>query len=125
MSIQTPKSASKKFRGIILPLRRTFVVSKQVAIKFTQPSALRTSMFRYQLAHINRARSGLLRSSMNSISQLSSPRDILEENQHPHYDSRKYYPAHTGETIHKRYSIISKLGWGANSTVWLAKDINR
>lgn len=64
-------------------------------------------------------------SSMSSISQLSTPRAIREEDQHPHYDSRKYYPAHVGETIYERYCIISKLGWGANSTVWLAKDTNR
>lgn len=63
--------------------------------------------------------------SMSSISQLSTPRAIREEDQHPNYDSRKYYPAHVGETLYKRYYIISKLGWGANSTVWLAKDTSR
>ncbi|KAB8255635.1 kinase domain protein [Aspergillus pseudonomiae] len=47
---------------------------------------------------------------------------IREENQTPHYDPRKYYPARVGEIIARRYRIISKLGWGANSTIWLAKD---
>ncbi|KAE8406443.1 kinase domain protein [Aspergillus pseudonomiae] len=50
---------------------------------------------------------------------------IREENQTPHYDPRKYYPARVGEILPRRYRIISKLGWGANSTVWLAKDTCR
>ncbi|KDE80352.1 serine/threonine protein [Aspergillus oryzae 100-8] len=37
----------------------------------------------------------------------------------PDYDPKKYYPASVGETIARRYRIISKLGWGANATVWL------
>ncbi|EFW20822.1 hypothetical protein CPSG_02665 [Coccidioides posadasii str. Silveira] len=55
---------------------------------------------------------------------MSSP-FIREEDQNPDYDPRKYYPARVGETISRRYRIISKLGWGANSTVWLAKDTTR
>ncbi|OJJ43956.1 hypothetical protein ASPZODRAFT_153941 [Penicilliopsis zonata CBS 506.65] len=50
---------------------------------------------------------------------------IREENQNPNYDPRKCYPARVGETISRRYRILSKLGWGANSTVWLAKDTSR
>ncbi|PYH70577.1 kinase-like protein [Aspergillus vadensis CBS 113365] len=49
----------------------------------------------------------------------------LEEERNPHYNPQKYYPARIGETIGNRYRIISKLGWGANSTAWLAKDISR
>lgn len=48
-----------------------------------------------------------------------------EEDQHPNFNPKKYYPAHIGATISGRYRIISKLGWGVNSTVWLAKDIKR
>ena len=51
----------------------------------------------------------------------SSP---IEEERSPGYDRAKYYPARIGETIGK-YLIISKLGWGANSTAWLARDISR
>ncbi|PYH78067.1 kinase-like protein [Aspergillus uvarum CBS 121591] len=50
---------------------------------------------------------------------------IGEENQSPNYDPRKYYPARVGETIARRDRILSKLGWGADSTVWLAKDTSR
>ena len=55
----------------------------------------------------------------------SLPADTLfEEEGNPDYDPRRFYPARVGETI-KKYQIISKLGWGTGSTVWLAKDINR
>ncbi|RDW63050.1 Protein kinase protein [Aspergillus mulundensis] len=54
-----------------------------------------------------------------------SSTSIQEENRHPDYDPGKYYPARLGETISKQYRLVSKLGWGANSTVWLAKDITR
>ncbi|KAL2866208.1 kinase domain protein [Aspergillus lucknowensis] len=51
-----------------------------------------------------------------SVSRATSSPFIREENQNPNYDPRKYYPARVGETISRRYRIISKLGWGANST---------
>ncbi|RAH81779.1 kinase-like protein [Aspergillus japonicus CBS 114.51] len=52
---------------------------------------------------------------------------IGEENQSPNYNPKKYYPARIGETIARRYRILSKLGGGggANSTVWLAQDTSR
>ncbi|EAW09766.1 protein kinase domain protein [Aspergillus clavatus NRRL 1] len=59
------------------------------------------------------------------VSRAMSSSFIQEENQNPNYDPRKYYPARVGETISRRYRVISKLGWGANSTVWLAKDTTR
>jgi hypothetical protein len=49
---------------------------------------------------------------------------LLEEEENPDYDPKRFYPARIGETIQK-YQIISKLGWGTSSTVWLAKEINR
>jgi serine/threonine-protein kinase SRPK3 len=82
-------------------------------------------MSRYQLPRINGIRFGFGAPVIPPDSRPSTPGRILEEDQHPNYDSRKYYPARIGETVSERYSIISKLGWGANSTVWLAKDIAR
>ncbi|OJI91261.1 hypothetical protein ASPTUDRAFT_916069 [Aspergillus tubingensis CBS 134.48] len=58
-------------------------------------------------------------------SLLPPPTYPLEEERNPHYNPKKYYPARIGETIGNKYCIISKLGWGANSTAWLAKDISR
>lgn len=61
----------------------------------------------------------------NRMSSSATPQAApMEEERSPNYDPAKYYPARIGETIGK-YRIISKLGWGANSTAWLAKDISR
>lgn len=48
----------------------------------------------------------------------------LEEEENPDYDPKRFYPARVGGTIQK-YQIVSKLGWGTGSTVWLVRDINR
>ncbi|KAI1909054.1 hypothetical protein LOZ12_004359 [Ophidiomyces ophidiicola] len=50
---------------------------------------------------------------------------IVEETQNPDYDPKKFYPARIGETLHSKYCLISKLGFGSGSTVWLAKDVSR
>lgn len=41
----------------------------------------------------------------------------------PGYSTSWYYPAHIGEIIKDRYQIVGKLGFGASSTVWLARDM--
>jgi serine/threonine-protein kinase SRPK3 len=61
---------------------------------------------------------------MNRRSHLLPANTLLEEEENPGYDSKRFYPAHVGQTIQK-YQIVSKLGWGTSSTVWLAKEINR
>ncbi len=49
---------------------------------------------------------------------------LLDEERNPDYDPRRFYPARIGDIIQK-YQIVSKLGWGTGSTVWLAQDMNR
>ena len=49
---------------------------------------------------------------------------FLEEECNPDYDPNRFYPARVGEVL-QNYQIVSKLGWGTGSTVWLAKDIKR
>lgn len=49
---------------------------------------------------------------------------VLEEEASPNFSPKRFYPARIGEKIQK-YQIVSKLGWGTDSTVWLAKDVNR
>ena len=61
---------------------------------------------------------------MNRTSHLLPANALLEEEENPDYDPKRFYPARVGETIQK-YQIVSKLGWGTSSTVWLAKKINR
>ncbi|QPH11091.1 hypothetical protein C2857_002681 [Epichloe festucae Fl1] len=49
----------------------------------------------------------------------------LEEEKSSSYDPESYYPARIGETIQGKYRLISKLGWGTGSTVWLAGVVSR
>ena len=39
------------------------------------------------------------------------------------YKEGGYHPVHIGEIYNERYKVISKLGWGHFSTVWLCEDI--
>ncbi|XP_059188421.1 SRSF protein kinase 3 [Centropristis striata] len=34
-----------------------------------------------------------------------------------------YHPVHVGDTFNRRYQVVSKLGWGYFSTVWLCLDL--
>ncbi|RMJ14693.1 hypothetical protein CDV36_005596 [Fusarium kuroshium] len=49
----------------------------------------------------------------------------IEEEKTPNYDPKRFYPVHLGQVLNARYQIATKLGYGANSTVWLARDLNR
>ncbi|CAK96657.1 uncharacterized protein An08g08770 [Aspergillus niger] len=72
------------------------------------------TLFRH---HINKPVRSLYSSTSKPVlsSKTISPLWPIEEERNPHYNPRKYYPARIGESIGK-YHIISKLGWGANST---------
>lgn len=47
----------------------------------------------------------------------------IEEETFPDYVASRYYPANIGEVLRERYQIVGKLGYGASSTVWLARDL--
>ncbi|KAJ5958711.1 uncharacterized protein N7479_005861 [Penicillium vulpinum] len=49
--------------------------------------------------------------------------ELVDEEIYPGYHSTKFYPANPGELIANRYQVLVKAGWGASSTVWLARDI--
>ncbi|KAG0648290.1 Serine threonine-kinase SRPK [Hyphodiscus hymeniophilus] len=54
------------------------------------------------------------------------PSDVLvEEERVPGYRPEFYYPANPGEVVNNRYKILTKVGWGTASTVWLAEDLER
>ena len=48
----------------------------------------------------------------------------IEEETNPKYNPHAFYPAKYGETLHDRYQIVAKLGYGVTATVWIAKDLN-
>lgn len=54
--------------------------------------------------------------------KLDSTRKI-EEEQLPLYSPEKYYPVSIGEIFLSTYQVISKLGYGTSSTVWLCRDL--
>ncbi|RAH57952.1 kinase-like protein [Aspergillus piperis CBS 112811] len=51
--------------------------------------------------------------------------EVVEEECTPHYEPNHFYPARLYEILNNRYQITAKLGWGARSTVWLARDLNQ
>lgn len=47
----------------------------------------------------------------------------IEEERMPAYERNFYYPVRLGDVYHSRYQVLSKLGFGANSTVWFCRDL--
>ncbi|PWY65368.1 kinase-like protein [Aspergillus sclerotioniger CBS 115572] len=48
----------------------------------------------------------------------------IEEETMPDYVASRYYPARIGDILKNQYQIVGKLGFGASSTVWLARDMD-
>ncbi|KAL4894936.1 kinase-like domain-containing protein [Aspergillus ambiguus] len=49
----------------------------------------------------------------------------VDEELCPGYNSASFYPANPGEVLAERFQLLVKIGWGSQSTVWLARDISR
>lgn len=43
----------------------------------------------------------------------------------PRFKHEWAYPVKIGDVLQNRYEIITKVGYGGCSTVWLARDLNR
>jgi serine/threonine-protein kinase SRPK3 len=56
---------------------------------------------------------------------MSTFADAIEEETLPRYDPQHFYPVWVGQTFEKRYKVLAKLGFGAQSTIWLAQDVQR
>lgn len=41
----------------------------------------------------------------------------------PAFDRGLFYPVKLGDVFRSRYQVLSKLGFGANSTVWFCRDL--
>ncbi len=46
----------------------------------------------------------------------------IEEETIPYYTPFRYHPVSLGDCFNRRYDVVLKLGYGAFSTVWFAKD---
>ncbi|KAL4782151.1 kinase-like domain-containing protein [Aspergillus varians] len=49
----------------------------------------------------------------------------MEEERMPAYDRGLFYPVKLGDVFGSRYQVLSKLGFGANSTVWFCRDLHQ
>ncbi|KAI4746335.1 protein kinase [Aureobasidium sp. EXF-12298] len=47
----------------------------------------------------------------------------FEEERYSDYEPHRYYPVHLGQTFASRHRVVTKLGYGTTSTVWLARDL--
>lgn len=47
----------------------------------------------------------------------------IEEETIPGYVASRYYPVRIGDIFQDQYQVVGKLGFGASSTVWLARDM--
>lgn len=47
---------------------------------------------------------------------------FIEEQTLPSYGQKRYNPVRIGSSLGNRYRIVAKLGLGAYSAVWLARD---
>ena len=79
----------------------------------------------------------LLRQGRRALSGAPSPSPTVRRNAFTHLDPAVkieeenmaafgmglFYPVHIGELFKDRYKVLSKLGFGANSTVWLCRDV--
>jgi hypothetical protein len=53
------------------------------------------------------------------------PTKEIEEEEVPSYVAEDYYPVYIGEVFRSRYQVVTKLGFGTNSTVWLCRDLRQ
>ncbi|KAJ7735712.1 kinase-like domain-containing protein [Mycena metata] len=93
-------------------------------ISFTSPPSLLTSR---TSPEVRRLRGGLdcweSRRSPISYFERISASELVEEERLPQYLATRCYPVRIGELFASRYQVVGKLGFGATSTVWLARDL--
>ncbi|EZG00074.1 CMGC/SRPK protein kinase [Trichophyton rubrum MR1459] len=51
--------------------------------------------------------------------------ELVDEEICPGYNPASFYPAKPGEVLIKKFQLLNKIGWGSQSTVWLARNISR
>lgn len=61
--------------------------------------------------------------SLTTAAQPKSSYSPFEEESLPNYNAEQFDPVRIGETLHDRYVVLGKLDYGANSTVWLCRDL--
>lgn len=54
---------------------------------------------------------------------LLDPAKRFEEENMPAYERSLFYPVKLGDIFQSKYQVLSKLGFGANSTVWFCRGL--
>ncbi|KAH7176421.1 kinase-like domain-containing protein [Dactylonectria macrodidyma] len=67
-----------------------------------------------------RLRAQVCERGLRKLSSYKSGRPF-EEERCRNYNPMHFYPARIGDTLGGKYELVSKLGWGTGSTVWLAR----
>ncbi|KAJ5570104.1 uncharacterized protein N7459_009534 [Penicillium hispanicum] len=99
-----PGHPNQRFNGPMSPLRRLALTSRRTIFSFLEKSL-------WQLPHDPGPR--------------IPPQELVDEEICPGYKSATFYPANPGEVLAQKYQLLAKIGWGFQSTVWLARDISR
>jgi len=47
----------------------------------------------------------------------------IEEEDVPNYKAERFCPVQLGNVFQSRYKVVSKLGFGTASTIWLCRDL--
>ena len=47
----------------------------------------------------------------------------IEEETFKWYNPTQFYPVRIGQVFESRYQVVSKMGYGSTSTVWLGRDL--
>ena len=47
----------------------------------------------------------------------------VEEEKFEWYSPTRFYPVRIGQVFESRYQVVSKVGYGTSSTVWLGRDL--
>jgi hypothetical protein len=53
------------------------------------------------------------------------PANPLIEEEQAACRTENFYPLNPGDILNRRYKILTKIGWGSASTVWLVQDTQR
>jgi hypothetical protein len=64
----------------------------------------------------------LFSTSESGFEIINASRKVDEEHL-LHYKPNRFYPVSLGNIFESRYQVLSKLGYGSCSTVWLSRDI--
>ncbi|MCJ1399440.1 hypothetical protein MMC11_002642 [Xylographa trunciseda] len=79
-------------------------------------------MIRLLTSCFRRASLSPRRFSSSGVPTIKGPQRVEEESL-PEYAAAGFYDVRIGQVFNSRYQVVGKLGYGANSTVWLSRDL--